>query len=159
MKGEAFYLKFLTPVRTNPRTPKLSKMKNLMFFSLTVFALLFASCSTDLLETAPLQENQTVASRTSNVIEVSCEVASVEIIIEETVLTLVNFDNDISDLAIAEDQTIDLENLTTGETETFEVEVLGFEIIIEETVLTLVTPPIDFGNYEISTNQTLNFLE
>ena len=129
-----------------------------MFFSLTVFALLFTSCSTDLLESAqPISETQTVSSRSSD--EVNCEVAAFEIIIEEGILTLVNFDNDVENMVIEEVQSIDLINLSTGRIEVIHVNVVSFEIIIEEGILTFQLPPVDFGNFEIASQQTLNFTE
>ncbi len=132
-------------------------MKNLFFIA---FAILFASCSTDLMESVqPIENAQTVSSRTSSVVEVGCEVASFEIIIEDGILYLVNFDSDLEDLVIEDVQTIVFDNLVTGQPEFFQVDVLSFEIIIEDGILYFQMPSIDIGNYEIAAEQTLNFVE
>lgn len=134
-------------------------MKNLLFFAFVTF--LFTSCNKEALTStnSAQLEIQTIDNRTSETVEVGCEVSNVEIIIEETVLTLINFDTDIEEMDIASVQTIELLNLTTDGLEEVEFNVLGFEIIIEETVLTLEVPTGSLGNYEVSELQTLTFIE
>ena len=127
-----------------------------MFFSLTVFALLFASCSTDLLESAqPLQEHQTVSSRTS--VEVSCEITSFEIIIDDLVVYFQSFDNDITGLVLEEVQSVEVVNLSTGLAESLNLNVKSSEIIIDDLVVYFEIPDEDFSNYELVMNQTLDF--
>lgn len=132
-------------------------MRTKLSFLLLAVALVFTACNP---ESSILQSSEIIQSveNRSSTVEVACTVDSYEIIIEEIVLALSNFDTEVSELSIAENQTIQLEN-SNGQTQTITVAVSSFEIIIEEIVLAISTPNGIPTGYSISANQVLEFIE
>ncbi len=128
-------------------------------YLLIAFLFVFASCTEEQIVPNRISESEspTITSRTIEAVEVDCEVASFEIIIEDATMNLINFDMDISDLAILQLQEIDFLNLTTNEVEAVQVEVTSFEIIIEDATMNFVAPTLNWSNYEIAKDQTLVF--
>lgn len=131
-------------------------MKNLIFIALSAFVLVFSSCTKEQVQ-LPVTESTQVVKNRSNV-SVTCTVDSYEIIIDEIVLTM-SSPIDLSSYKLVETQTILIEEIATGNTESFTLTVKESNIIIDEIVLTFEAPNINFKNYEVQEEQVLEFEE
>ena len=128
-------------------------MKNLFFVVLS-FAFFLTSCTKDFVEPTITETGkvQKVSNRTE-IVEISVVISSVNVGIEDTILEMVDWDNDPTGLTIQPTQILEFFD---GETPVYiTVEVIS--IGIEDTILEMVIPSENFDNLEIGVTQTLNF--
>lgn len=128
-------------------------MKNLLFFA---FLFVFTSCAKEQIVVPQNSETPSVAVR-STAVESVGDVVNFEIIIDELILQMADFNVDISNLSLLEFQTVELQNNATGEIERFPIRVSSYEIIIDELILQSVAPTINWSNYIVAPQQNLLF--
>ena len=129
-------------------------MNKYLFFAL--FSV-FASCTQEQITPNQITETSEISFRGTETVEVSCEISYYDVIIEDLEVGLTNFDSDISELAILENQSINFTNLSTGEIESFPAVVLSYEVIIEDLEVGLSVPSVDLNEYAIAENQVISF--
>lgn len=132
-------------------------MKN-SFFILVSFAFFITSCTKDFVEPidTELGKTELVSGRTGTT-EVTLEVNSSEIIIDDFIVQFVDFDNDLG-LVPSTSQTLKfIDNANENSPIFLSATVKGYEIIIDDFIVQFAVPGIDSDNLVLDSVQSLSF--